>query len=710
MRIRRYLIFVVVNIFIILILSLLIYRQVLQKKIDNQSIYQIKYGISSFTKVEKKSIKLYTANGHKDFSIRGVRLSSYYPKYEINKSEINKTRVIKWLEEIKDLNANTILVPYIQPIGFYSAIYEYNLTHEEPIYLIHEISLNDKLVKKTYNAFDKKLYKEITDEIKKTIDAVHGLSISISDKRHKGIYLKDISKFNLGYIIGNNTFPELVTITNKKNSEIKTYQGKYYSIDDGNAFEVFITKLLDYTRDYEINKYKHSSILSYLTTIETDPFNYQNEPNLTKRANIDLNKIIDRTNGSLFVSFVAQPNDPDFIDFESMFSETEENFYSTYLNKINQHYKYPVIITEVGVSSSRGKSKINLSNGYDRGNFNEIEQGKLLVQLLEFIKEANIKGVFIDSFQDNWGRVSSFNLKRYINENVSNYWYDAQASDEAFGLLAFESSNPKRFAIIDGNVDDWKDTKEIINDQNMSLKAKADTSYLYLLVKKKYWSYLDDDIYIGIDTINGIGSNYYKDDDVKLNVNAEYIVELTGINTSRVVVNDRYNIFNYLYKYNENILGKQEEIPSKKSSNFSGIDLLNRKQFVIRKNKTVENAVYYETGKLVHGSLDPKSEDYNSLADFNKNDDYVELRIPWTILNFTDPLNKKALSDFYIYGTKKETRIGNINFSITLKNKDKEKITKTGTFKLPNLKHEKYEERLKSSYYILKDYWEKGEK
>lgn len=707
MQIRRYLIIVILIFFAVIITTLYGYRFILHNKINKTAVYEINDGISKIAKVENKYIQLYTTDGYQDFSIRGIRLSSYYPKYEINKSDINKNKVLNWLEKIKDLNANTILVPYIQPPGFYSAICEYNLTHKEPIYLIHEISLEANTINKTHNAFDEKFYNELKKQIKKTIDSVHGYTLTISDNIHKGVYLKDISKFNLGYIIGNNTFPELVSITNAKNKEIKEYKGKYYSINDATAFEVFITEILDYSRNYETAKYKQHSLLSYLTTIETDPFIHDNESNLTKYANIDLGKIESINNDNLFISFIAQPNDPDFMDFEYMVDNNSDNFYSAYLKKISDHYNNPIVITEIGVSSSRGKSKINLSKGYDRGNYNEIEQGNLLIQLLDLIKQSNITGVFIDSFQDNWGRISSFNLRRYINEDISNYWFDAQASDEAFGLIAFETKDSNNFATVDGNVNEWKNTKEIINDKEIILKVKADTSYLYLMVNKKDWSYQEDDIFIAIDTVKDIGSNYH-DDGTKFNVDAEYIIEITGINTSRIIVNSRYNIFDYLYKYNENLLDKQIEIPAADSNIFSSIYLLNRRPFILRKNNSVESAIYYETGKLTHGNVLSSSEDYNSLADFNKEDDYVEIRIPWTIINFTDPLNKKALGDFYLYGTEKEINLNNINFSITLKNNEVQTLTKSGIFKLPNLKREQYNERLKSSYYILQSYWKDG--
>ena len=47
--------------------------------------------------------------------------------------------------------------------------------------------------------------------------------------------------------------------------------------------------------------------------------------------------------------------------------------------------------------------------------------------------------------------------------------------------------------------------------------------------------------------------------------------------------------------------------------------------------------------RLKFGSLEPKSPHYSSLADFYFQDNSVELRIPWGLINVTDPSSKKVL-------------------------------------------------------------------
>ena len=705
MRIRRYLLITSIVLVLSVVVGIKLYRDYHANKINAKAVFYVENGISQLARVNAKEIEIYTENGFEKFSINGIRLSSFFPGYEINQSNISKDRVLKWLGLIEDLGANVILLPYIQPTSFYDAVYEHNLNSDKPLYLIHEISLNTKILGNTYNAFDKEFMAEIKKELKTTVDVVHGKSLQLSDNRHKGLYLKDISKFNLGYIIGTNTIPELIVLTNAKHPELVSYSGKYFSIHNGSAFEVFMAQMLEYVKNYELSAYNQNSILSYLTTIETDPFSYENESTLTKNASLDLNKI-KSTNNDLFASIVAHPNDSDFLDYEDGLILTEEdNFYSVYLKKIVDYFQYPTIITEVGMSSSRGKSKVNLSKGYDRGNYEETEQGELIVELLRIIEDSGASGSFIDSFQDNWGRISTFNLKKVISKNTSTYWYDAQASDEAFGLMAFEVENKNKRIVLDGNVDEWKNIPRVINDDNLELKVTMDSGYLYLLVGAKDWNFNEKQIFIGIDTVPNIGSSIDDETNTVMNVNAEFIIELTGYNTSRIITNERYNVFNYLYKYNEYVLDKQSTIPEVNSKDFSAIYLLNRKQFFIKTTSQIESTIYYETGKLVHGSVDKNADNYNSLADFCKDADYMEIRIPWTMLNFKDPIQKKVLGDFYKIGVDDEIKINNIRFSLTSKQNNESEVSKAGRYQLQSLNNLNYGERLKESYYILQKYW-----
>ena len=154
-----------------------------------------------------------------------------------------------------------------------------------------------------------------------------------------------------------------------------------------------------------------------------------------------------------------------------------------------------------------------------------------------------------------------------------------------------------------------------------------------------------------------------------------------------------------------NIIDKQDRIPDKDSTEFSSIYLLNRKKFYLKDNQKVIYPVYYQTGVLKQGSNNRKDEDHNSLVDFNKNGDMVELKIPWALINVVNPLEKGIYDDFYDKGVENQINIDDIGISLHLRDENGEKNTQGKRFKIDKYEDIVHYERLKESYEIIQNYW-----
>lgn len=680
--------------------------------VNNTGAMEKHNGNFRFTKINDENIQIYKEDEWKDIKVKGIQLSSFTPGYARYKTGIDKNIVMKWLEEISDLNVNLIKIPNIQPPSFYNAIYDYNKNAANPIYTIHEVMLDETAMLKYYDIYNKKIKNNFKRDIKNTINVIHGRAILFNNKRsHNGLYLKDISKYNIAYILGTNTNPEIVTLTDVKHPEKNRYDGEYVSLENGSPFEAFVAQSMDYAVNYEADKYNQISLISYQTDVETDPLVYKHESNQTSNAKINIEKIKSQQVDNLFVAYRFHPNAVDFLEYEydELLEEGVENkktnFYK-HLNRINEFYKRPILISETGISSSRGISKVDKHDGFNRGGFSEIQQGENIVKLLKEIEKVDLAGAVIHSWQDDWTNLTSLSsVVDYLDDSASSYWFDPQSSDESFGLISFERDEDEKNIIIDGEFEDWSKEDYIIEDE-ISLKISSDNSYIYMYLEKEDWSLNEEEIYIGIDITPKSGSEYWKKENASFDIPVDFIVHLNGYNESRVVVNERYNIFNYLYKYYSHIIEKQNKIPEKNVSEFSAIYLLNRKKFYFSDRAEIIKPIYYEAGKLTYGNERIGSKEYDSLADFNKNIDQVEIRLPWTMLNIKNTVELTAYDDFYVEGVEKNIKIEGIGFSIYDKNsksiftnEEKYKVNKNKTKKY------KYKYKLKESYHILKEFW-----
>ena len=107
----------------------------------------------------------------------------------------------------------------------------------------------------------------------------------------------------------------------------------------------------------------------------------------------------------------------------------------------------------------------------------------------------------------------------------------------------------------------------------------------------------------------------------------------------------------------------------------------------------------FETGKLTYGITDPKHEEYNSLGDFYECNNVVEIRIPWLLLNVSDPSSKEIVSNLQANESITFEQVSGIHLGIS--NQDNSDVILMNPFQWHEWNEVKYEVRLKKSYSIL---------
>lgn len=678
---------------------------------------------------EGKEILLKNSSGEfTPFEIRGVDLGSGYPGEWSTDFSIDKETYLRWFAQMQEMGVNTVRIYAIQSQPFYEAFYEYNNGREDPLYLLHGVWVNDYVVNSHRDAYHDDFYGTFLKDCKIMVDVIHGnrkLNLGKVASAGHGSYLQDISPWVIGYILGVEWEDLVVAYTDDKykdDEEILNYSGKYfYTSPDASAFEAMLTRVADKVTEYETKRYGSQRLIAFTNCPTTDPFDYPTiDTDLIKKcAYIDVENILstEEYKSGHFASYHVYPYFPDYLTYISDWTDygIEEkdftagdgtlNTYLAYLSMLVEHHTLPVVISEFGVPTARTMSRLDVNTDRNQGGISEKEQGEILSECYRDIKAAGCAGSCIFSWQDEWFK-RTWNTLHSVDLKRTPYWSDYQTNDQFFGLLTFEPGNEESVCYVDGDVSEWDDGDIVWESDGMSVSAKYDEKFIYFSVYKEGLDLEGDTLYLPIDTTQKSGSNYCDNFSLKFDRAADFLVVLNGKDNSRVMVQERYEALRSTYA--PELLGfntyEKGNIPDKSSSLFKNIDLiLNKKEVTTARDDGIL-PLSFETGKLSYGNANPKSPDFDSLADFCAGGDYIEIRLPWQLLNFGDPSRMMIHDDYYDenYGVE-FIKLDKMYVGIT---EGGDSRTELSPMELRGWGNDvTFHERLKSSYETMKELW-----
>ena len=651
-----------------------------------------------FVKTDKESIYISKDNKWQKFNIVGVNLNSIKPGNFSNDKVITEEEYLNWITIIDNMGANCIKVPDIMDNNFYNALYKFNEDKKDPIYVIQGIYFDEVDLKNGKDIQSEEIEEKFKKHIKLIIDSIHGNSFDLNEDIKNEYYNTDISDYLIGYTLGiefaRNDLIHTELINNKD-----SYNGKYfYTNNDASSFESYIAKMADYLVEYEYKQYKEQKLVGFIGSSnnykELNSSN-QNEDNSIKDY-INPNNINSKgkLKTGIFASYNLYPS------YTNM-NENQDNI-EEYVNELKNTHKIPIIIGEYGVPSSRNSADFNTDT--NKGYINEQEQGEILVDTYRTINDANIAGSFIFELQDSWQR-TSWNTKELKILDRAPYWSDAQDYSQNFGLIAFDPSQADSKLYPDEKIDEWKNKNIINKNEDISLSMRSDEKYLYFMLKSENTINLDkQDIYVYLDITPNSGSTKSSQLNLNFDKPVDFIIEIKDRENAKVLVHEYYNYFSL--NQNKKEYQKRPDLISVQSDmdEFSPIYIETSPRMYVEDLKKIVESKKIETGKLVHGNSNPLNENYNSASDFYVGNDYIGIRVPWSLLNFMDPSTKQIMDDIYKYFSAKPMIINEINVGVTIKENEeiKEKLDST-KFKLNSWIKPNYHQRLKKSYYIIKD-------
>ncbi|MEH7744640.1 hypothetical protein V7659_06230 [Neobacillus drentensis] len=692
-------------------------------------------GIKSNSKTGKSYIQIQKDGKWEDLLIKGVNMGIGKPGYFPGETAITEGEYFRWFKEIGAMNANAVRVYTLHPPQFYEAFYEYNKIASKPLFLFHGTWVNEENLIQTQDAFSKVNLDDAKLEIKNMIDIIHGKA-DIPDRpgHASGEYKYDISKYVLGIIVGTEWDPAMVTNTNDKHSKIRQYTGEYFKTEGANPFEIWLAGLMDYAADYEAKHYHWQHSMSFTNWVTTDLLKHPTEP-LENEDMVSVNpnhiKESKQFSAGLFASYHIYPYYPDFLNYEKSYlnyidAKGRKNNYAGYLNELRSAHQMPVLVAEFGVPASRGLTHKN-AYGMNQGFHSEEEQGNINKHLYQSIVSEGYMGGLVFTWQDEWFK-RTWNTMDFDDPDRRPYWNNMQTNEQHFGLLGFEPGKKETEILVDGIGRDWEKAQVKksypSNDKKDTLKEvrlTSDNGYLYFLLKyNRPVDFRRQGTFLLLDSVKQQGQTQIPLIDqisIKTDFGIDFLVNLTGPETSSIMVDSYYDTFYYQYAHLLKMIEEQPYVKQKNNGVFHPIRLALNKELTIPTTKEIIPFASYETGKLKFGSANPNSKKFNSLTDVSISNDrkMIEGRIPWLLLNVKDPSQKEVMGNVWKSGLSGSVETSGIRLAIVTT--ELGKVTQT----LPRTKNNRlhqfdaflyswkkweepaFYERLKKSYGIMKE-------
>lgn len=698
----------------------LISQTELQKKSEVSKCF-FKTGKSYFSILETKIKNGETVKEWKPYFLKGVNMGVALPGKYPSEFSASHEMYLDWFKKIADMNSNTIRVYTILPPEFYEAFSQYNVYNaNKPLYLLQGVWADET---DSNNYLQKDYSDNFQSEIKDVIDVIHGNAVLKEKRGHaSGIYARDVSDFTIGILLGREWEPITVTTTNQRNKSLKSYHGNFISLPEGTPMEVWLAQMMDFTIQYEIQIYEKQRPVSFVNWLPTDPMYHNSEFIENKKVkeydndleSIDFSKffITGLFKAGIYASYHAYPYYPDYVFLDEKYSNSinaegkKDNFYG-YLKELRKHCSdMPLLITEYGVPSSRGNSHFN-PYGFSQGGKSEKEQANVNKMLTEDIYNTDCGGAIYFEWIDEWFKFNWLVIDFEVPAERRKLWHNMQNPEQNFGVMAVE----QRTKVIDGDESDWNLTGEssgkVYSTNNNIQSFSSDAEYLYVKYNIPEFNFSDNNLHIAIDTYDkNKGDHKLPFMENNLDRGIEFLMNFVNTDSAELLVDDAYSLYTDIYN------GYRPVYSSKENSNGKfdrQIFVSNRERESLTGNKSLREVC--DWSGLIYGKSN-ESEFSNSNWYWNEKDKILEIRIPWLMLNVSDPSSGNVLNDIEETGDVESSVTDGFHFySFITDKQDKNVIQfpegKSVIYKWEKWENPEYKFRFKECYFMFKEVFPK---
>ena len=624
-------------------------------------------------------------NTWRPFYLKGVNMGVALPGKFPSEFPQDSAVYAGWLDTIATLNANTLRLYTILPPSFYRAVRAWNLTHPtRTLWLVHGVWTELP----PEHDFDDSTWKaDFRQEMRRVVDLLHGAAqIPLRPGHAGGRYDADVSRWTLGYILGREWEPYAVKEFDARHPQHRAYPGRFLETDSAPAMDWWMAEQCDYLLGYEVDHYNALRPIAYTNWPTLDPLYHVTEsngdeerawrikagrpvpaePHEYENDAIGLDAMLVRATGrnpaGWFASYHAYPYYPDFLLNDPVYdtaqsSEGRSNYFG-YLRELKRHHAgVPLVISEYGVPSSRGMAH-QQPQGWNHGGHDETDMARIDARLTREIREAGAAGAILFAWIDEWFKKNWIVIDYEIPLENTRQWHNMMDAEQNYGLLAMSAGDEATTPLPGGDPARWQALKQIGFDSAAtrgapaSLRVGSDESYLYLAVELGGmrglafpWDSLG--VRIGLDTWKPeLGQTRLPGARVSGDIGFEFLAEFHSPQDAQLLITPDYNPFSPADVIKDgddfaHFARRPVSITRRNDGRFDSLFIITNRARFARDGRFMP-ASGYNRGRLRFGRFAE-----STLADwfYEPEAGMLELRLPWGLLNVTDPSTATIILD-----------------------------------------------------------------
>jgi hypothetical protein len=620
------------------------------------------------------------ASGWEPFYVQGVNLGLALPGKYPSEFPTDSARYAGWLDTLASMHANTIRVYTILPPVFYRALRGWNTTHpDRPLWLIHGVWTELPPRQDFENSPWKNGFRS---EMRRVVDVVHGTATIAPVRGHAaGRYDADVSRWTLGYIIGREWEPFAVKAFDAGRPR-GSYRGRFLQIRSGPATDLWMAAQCDYMLAYEADTHNALRPIAYTNWPTLDPLRHPTEATAKEEAQwrrqsgrraeskrleyendaigLDANLIAPTTANPAgwFAAYHAYPYYPDFImldpGYRTARSPEGASSYFGYLRELIRHHQaMPTLIAEYGVPSSRGIAHLQ-PQGWHHGGHDERGMAAVDARLTREIKAAGAAGGIIFAWLDEWFKKNWIVMDYEIPLDHTRRWHNVMDAEQNYGVVAVRAGDARSRPRLGGDPLLWRalQSVEVSTDPlargPRHLRMGSDESYYYIALDLPpgLFNWDSTGIRIALDTyLPRIGQHRLPGTIFRSEIGFEFLIDLRSPDSATVSVIPEYNRHSRIDSATGDDRGGFSRRPvvtkDRTDGRFEQLHVItNRARF--SRAGTFFAAQGYDRGALRFGTETQSTKSdwyYDSQAGL------LQIRIPWDLLNVTDPSTRTLLFD-----------------------------------------------------------------